>query len=764
MSESQVFQFPRAYFGTLVDDAGQPQTSSSGPRIIAQTPGITRTQIAECVRLAKLPPPAPAESAVEMPGALGLFRGETIDFILTKAQYNDANAPQIMYILVPLSSLRQLGGNILTFWSLGMMDMPAFTTTKNNLVPFELRAPQPPTPEEQGDSMMDLLLYCQDSFKTVEAILAALVQGWPLAIVNSPVSLEKRLKFVQGLLSLLPIPARVGITFVTHVRDPQMANAQIKFMSGPANLDHHLVYDWGNGKLLSPTPDDSYSRYIVAQLRLDPSLVVSQTAQLSRTAVWRAMHRENLGKALAWVSRRAAVDQAVQDGQPADRETVAAILREDPTLSDELRLVYVRHLLAFAIALNEPDSADVIPTVSITNNVIAQSVIDQLRAALQNQQAKVVYELLEGWLLRVPEAAALNWHSLLHGAAKFRLQELLKAGQAQPAMDFINHVHNAPSALRLREVTPDLVRQSFSAARANAKFAQLVLLTAIDVLPAGELYRVLGDPQFRQHLPAKLQATLTYLEPQPREPIPPRVLAEGAAALGPEYSTLFLVRLVEWAIYLERPQLIDSAGLEAVFKISQTNKCHQFRPLIQQIVDDLSVVETIDALEPPGARILVQLLLQIEEYDLTVAQLEFYQNVVFGPEQLAEFTRLAGEVFEQIKLPAPKLAEALSYLEGTQIRPEPRAMIYNGVLNNQQWAAKPPGQPQPTGSTQGLDYALRRLTTMIFNDYALIATIGTESALRLLGRHARSLNALDTLRVAAALVDHALHLGQGGET
>ena len=127
------------------------------------------------------------------------------------------------------------------------------------------------------------------------------------------------------------------------------------------------------------------------------------------------MHRENLGRALAWVSRRAALDQTVRDGQPADRETVAAILREDPTLSDELRQVYVRHLLAFALALNEPDSADVIPAVCVTNQDIVKAIARPAsRRASDNGQAHTVYTLLERWLLRVPEASAVPWHPILH--------------------------------------------------------------------------------------------------------------------------------------------------------------------------------------------------------------------------------------------------------------------------------------------------------------------------------------------------------------
>ena len=143
------------------------------------------------------------------------------------------------------------------------------------------------------------------------------------------------------------------------------------------------------------------------------------------------MHRENLARALAWVSRRAAIDQAVQNNQPADRDTVAAVLREDPTLSDDLRLAYARHLLSFSLALNEPESADVIPAVCVTSPAIAQAIADQLRAASENDQAPIVYDLLERWLLRIPEASALQWHTLLHAAAKQVLKELLTQGKGR---------------------------------------------------------------------------------------------------------------------------------------------------------------------------------------------------------------------------------------------------------------------------------------------------------------------------------------------
>jgi hypothetical protein len=746
VSESESFQLERLYFGHLVVGG---QRTSATPGVVARTPEVTPVQVAECLRLAPLAPPPPDQITDDMPGALGLFRGETTDFILVKAQHNDAGHPQVLYILTPVAPLRALGGNLLALRSIAMMDMPSFSEVKTNLLPFELRDPAPPSAEEQTGALLDLLLYCHDSFKIVEGILAALIHGWPLAIVNSPPVLEKRLRFLQGLLSLLPIPARVGITFATHVADPASSPVQVKFLSQHAVPAQHLVFDQENGKLLTDPPEHSYSHYMIAQLRLDPSLVIEQTGQLSRTAVWRAMHKENLDRALAWVSRRAAVDQTVRDGQPADRDIVAAILREDPTLPDDLRLLYVRHLLAFALALNEPGSADVVPTVCVGNPEIAQAAVDQLRAAIDSGQAHTAFELLERWMLRVPEASAIQWHPILSAAARQHLKDLLDGHQPDEAVEFIDYLLRAQPALRLDEAMPDLVRTAVQVAPPHPKLAQTLFLTAVKALPAGELHRLMLDEQFARQLPTETQAALAHLQPEPCDPASPRALDQGARVFGNGHRMRVLARFVECAAFLHRPELIDTAGLQALLVMTQSSEVESYQALAQQVVDDLSEVSAIQALDPPGARVLVQLLLQIHDFSGAIGLLEFYQNAVFGPERLDEYTRLVGELFRMVALPPEALNEALVHLEGSQIRPEPRATIFCSALINRQWA-------------EDQEYAARRLTTMIFNDNSLIDVIGHENMLKLLDFYARPHNALDALRVAAALVDHTVHMGAEG--
>lgn len=745
MAELPELRLERFYYGHLID---QHNRKSATPGVIARTPGCSPECVTECLRVAKLVPPRPPETSDEMPGALGLFRGETSDFILVKAQQNAAGIAQVLYAPTSAALLRHLAGNVLVFQSFAMTGMPTFAHPKHDLQPLDFAQAASLSPDIQTNALLKLLLFCQDSFKTLEGILAGLVQGWPLAVVNSPPSLEKRLLFVQGLLSLLPQPARIGITFATHVAQPDQVQVQIKFTSQSTPPDRHMVYDWGAGNLLTSPPDDSYSRYMVAQLRLDPSLVIEQTAELSRTTVWRAQHRDNLDRALAWVSRRGALDQTVRDGQPADRQLVADVLHQDPTLSDDLRLAYTRHLLAFALALDEPASADVVPAVAATHPEIARAITEQLRAAL-TEHAPTVYALLERWLLRVPEAADLGWQTLLHAAGRHYIGELIRQKQHQNVLAMLKHIQNARPVLGWKKAMSHLIITAQPAAHSNPELANMLFLLAIKTMPAGELHRLLGDKAFTTHLPPATQTALLYLEPEPRHPAPPHVLADGARVFTGGHRMWVLARLVEWAMYLQRTELVDTAALQALLVMAQSPQADQFEPLIRHILDDFSVASNIAVLTPPGPRILVQLMLLAGDYDQAIGMLEFYQTSLFGVERLAEFNQLVGEVFLKTPLEPAQLGKALNYLEGSQVRPEPRAAIYANALHNRQWA---PNQ----------EHAARRLTTLIFNDNNLIGVIGHEDVLKLLEFYANTRNALDALRVGAALVEHTLRMGMEG--
>lgn len=746
MPEANVFQLERLYFGTLVTEDGR---VSPAPGVIARTGGITPAHVAECLRAARLAPPLPGDTSPEMPGAFGLFRGESVDAILAKAQRNDAGYPQLMFILVPQAALLALEGNLLAFRSLAQMDMPAFTAIRRDLVPFELRNPAPLSAAAQADLLLELLLTAQDSFKTIEGLLSALIEGQPLAITNCPRSVEQRLRFVQGLLTLLPVPARIGVTFATYVNAPQASPAQIKFLNGYSVPENHVVFDWGNAALLTDAPTHPYSAYILRQLRLDPSLVVEQTQEMARTTVWRAHHRESLSTALAWVSRRAAVDRTLQQGQPVDRKLAAAILREDPTLPDDLRQIYARHLLAMALAVGDLPATDVIPTIAVSSEGVAAAVSGQLERAIEEGQADTVFALVQRWILGVPDTSATQWHAGLRSAAKARLRALLAADDPADAIAFLNNVRDPHPVLGLGPVIPELIDEARRASHHKPALAPAVFLLAAQTQPPGEFQRLLADRAFIAHLPEATRATVEYLQERTPQPPLPHLLDYGARALGEANSRMVMARFIEWALLLRRTSLIDTQALSVLLDAAQGDQGERYATLIQHVVDDLSHPAVVAGLEPPGPRLLVDLLLQIGSYRQAIELLEMYQNAVFRVERFEEFTRLASEVFARARLAPERLAEALTYLEGSQIRPEPRTAMFCGALINRGWAADQ-------------DYAAQRLTTMLFNDNHLIEVIGRDNAVRLLAYHGAKRDAIDALRVGAALIDHILTTGDNG--
>ena len=743
MSEPRVFYLERFYFGNLVLPGNR---LSATPSLVAHTPGVTIERAVEWLRAAPLLPPALSETSAEMPGALGLIKGVGDDYALVKAQRNAAGQPQLLYVLTPRETLDAVGGQTLTFRPLALMDVPAFTQVKTDLQPYALRCPGPPTADSQAGLLNDLLMFCRDSFRVVQGLLAGLIEGQPLAIVGSALSVELRLRFIGGLLALLPAPVRAGTTFVTQIDNPALIRADIKFLTARPLSADHIVYDWENGELLTAPPDNAYARYITAQLRLDPSLVVEQTEQMADTAVWRARQTSDLSGALSWAARRAALDQVIREGQPADHELVAEVLRRDPTLTDDLRRIYVRHLLAFALALDEPESADVVAESCADSLDLAEAVGQQLTEAISNGMAGAVCAMLERWLPNVDETLRHHWRPIFHQAAQAHTRALVASGAAEQVIPFLDRLQKAPAALALTGVAPTIINDVLGAARRNPRLAESVFLLAVRALPAGYFYRLLLDRTFTSRLPPVTQAAIAHLQAQPAVPRRRRILDEGARPFGDGFRGPVLARLVESALYLQRAELIDTATLLALLILAQSAQGEDYTALIHQVVRELSEESRLQTLEPPGLRVLVQLLLQTRAYYDAVELLVYYQDRFFGPQRLNEFTSLVGDLFQHLSLTPDALSGALSYLEGSRLGPEARAMIYVGALRNRRWA-------------DDQDNAARRLTTMIFNDHSLIDVIGTDSVLQLLAFYAQQRQTLDALRVSAALVDHTLTMG-----
>jgi hypothetical protein len=725
---------------------GQPDTPYT---LAARSPGASPDQLAEFRRLANLLPPMPAQRTDAMPGSLGLFRTESVDYVLVKA-HQAPTGLQFLYLLLPAPYLRQLGGNIRAFEGWAKEPITTFSSVREDLPPFQFDGLEVADFDTQTEDLLALTGYCKNNLKTVGGLLAGLVQAFGLAIINAPFNLSERITFIQGLLTLLPRPVRANITWATSVIDPAVTNAQIKFMSWDARPARHLIFDWAAGKLLNDAPEDHYASYIMSQLRLDTSLVIEQTAMLERTATWRMMRKDELSNALAWASRRATLDAAIDNGLPADSKMIAGVLREDPTLSDEMRARYAKHLLAVAVTLNEPERADILAPVTAKFRPVYEAVAEYLKeAAADKERAPAVYILLSRWILNSDDIEAARWRPILSQALLTRARTVLETGDPAQVAVFLESLLDEPAALALESTMAQIIGASRRAAYMSEAAARAVFLAGVVYLPAGGLQRLLTEPPFVARLPEPIRMALPQFASTAPRPAPAGVIARAAQAYGPERRTLILARLAELAMLIQRIDLLDQDVLKGLIEVAMSSSSSRFDLLSEHIVNDLSQGAVLRTLDPKAIRSLVAINLVRNRPDAAIAQLEFYQNELYKGASADVMGNLVQTLFRETTLTPAQLNAFFEAMQSSQLRTSTRAHAYFGALAAKDWSPE-------------IDAVARRLTGIISNDASLIPILGFENVMRLVRSTVDRHDVVDTLRLSSALVENALLLGVQG--
>ena len=746
----KTFPLERFYYGKLQNTA-----STVKPTVLARTSGITAEHVKECLLAARLAPPNLEQTSDKMPAAIGIFRGEKLDFILSVAQVNESGVPQLLFVLLPKGPMSWLAGNLQPFRSLGNLEMPMFSAPRDNLTPFVLKDPKMATNAQQGKVMSNFLFYCQDNMEIAEGILTGLINGKPLAILNAPNVLDKRLNFIEGVSDLLPPPVRMNLTFATNVLSANSTLAQIKFLATAEAPEGHIIYDWQSGELIPAKYDrHDYAKFILAQLRLDPDRVIEYTENLSKTTAWRAMRKDTLQDALAWAAQRARIDATVKTGQPADRDKVANILRQDPTLSNDLRVSYAKHLLAMTLALKEWGPADIIPGIAAAHRDVAEAIFGQLREGINTKKHQAeALQLVEHWMLDVPEAPALPWHQLWHLSSWMELQKYLEDKDYHSASEYIHGLSAKGEHFKIDTVASQIILQTLKYAYDAPQLAQALLILAATHVPSGGFQQLVTDERLAKQFAPPMQKALAVLrqdaystdaaKPQPE------ILIRGVASLPKQYRPAVLAQLVEIALYLRRSELIDATVLMEILRLAQSEHSDRYKQLINYILEDFADFDKVKALGPSGWSVLPQIYFMGGYIEEGIYLIELYQSNLFDANTKLEYINLVGDVFLKSLLPPKAMNNALEGFEKSRIWPEARIRAYTGALINQQW------NPLMEG-------AARRLTTMIFNNGDLTRTISVDHILRLLQFHGERTNALDMLRVASAIVDKSLVMGKDG--
>ena len=682
---SKIYQLEHLYHGYFTE-AGHPVGT---PQLVAYSPGVAVGQWKECRRLTAIAPIGDAEASGPESLAIGFFRGESVDHILVHVQRNWAadgisNPPTVHYILLPTVAAEALTNNLQALRERLDEPMPAFAVLDNQQRPFNVAAPSPRKPKERIAALTALLETCGNDARTVRGLLAAITLAQPIAVINSPPSIDARLAFIEGLLSLLPPPARPGVTFVTNTDRSEGCPALVKFLAGGSPAADDQVFDWGAARLLTEPPKSAYSAFAVGQMQLNPVALLKQFDGLSAITRHR-LQREPFPDALAAVARRAVMDIALAEGQALDRDAVIDLLQNDPTLEDAQRVDYAVYLLRLALSLDEPKTADALVPLIETNSALAIAVLKEFDLAAQGAQAVATYRLLNRWLsqgLDMGEA----WPRVLSRIALAYARELVQSQSHQAVAALLEELIQAPVALD-PTLARQMLRSALPLARNDERLARAILRLAAQHLEAADFDALLADAALIAQFPRPVQEALAYLGPTPPPVRAPKGLLEGAAlSLGP-HGDVVLARFAERAVVAGRHELVDVPALEVLRELARSRRALQFVQVLQHTIWALARSKALSALPDPGPFLMAQILLLLDLPDDFAQLLLLFQFVVFGGQRRDEFRAMVVDLLAQTPLEAGQAMRTLHAMASTAepVDHAARVLAYRTVLQAHNW-------------------------------------------------------------------------------
>ncbi len=737
MAAATFFTLEHFYFG---------QREPGGERqLLAASPDVLKEHIAEAVRYASIPPLPGVPT-----GSWSLVRGKKeLAFVLVQAQQRDDERVLEHYVLFPADTLRTLAGNLQALVKLVESQMPDFSQTSMVVKPLRLAAPDSRSTEAEIDQLLELMNYTHNQTDLIETMLAAIVQGVPLVVQGAPDDLATRVKFIEGLLALLPASARFGVTFSTHVVDNTDIDTQIRFFGGQKLSRQTLVYGWERGKVGGNVVEDDYSHFIVSQLRLDAELVTRQTRSLKDVAAWRIRRGDGLAEALGYVAHRFRIDDALMNNQPVESAEVSKVLAEDPTLSPELKIKYTQHLLAFALALNDMTHAEPIAPMLRENQALEQAIADQFEGAIREGKAGLVFEALSRWLANPLGPSGMRWVDLTHQAALARMEALVKEGDSAHINKFLELVHYASPGLEISRVVPRLVERVMPLALNDRELNLTVFLLAVNYLDIDRLRGLLKNPSFITRLPPSLGRLAPYLSGEDAGIAPGGLLVATATDFGDEWRDPVLIRLAEAAIKSDRADIIDTPALGMMVGLLGSAWGTQYRETLHWIVAKMSNDDTLRRLEPPGPSYMLQILLASGGYADLASEMLHQARTLYPGEKQDEYIQIVQRIFAETPLAPERADDVLKAIEQGGIRSLPLLMAYIGVLEGSSWSS-------------ALDPIAEEATERLFNNPEIIRVIPSQAMIALLKFHIKRKDVEKTIRAARLMPSVAIREGTKG--
>lgn len=701
------------YYGQLVHHG----KASGEKRVLARSQGVSEDLAQYALGLATV------EVLADAPNVSGTIvrGGRDIPFLLVRGQLVASDCVVLHYILLSGDVPRLLQGNVRGFLPLLEAKIPIFAQLGDTLSPLSFEIPEPLTYSEQADTLLDLMTYTRNNTRLIEPPLSAVIEGKTLYVHHAPKSLEVRLGFVQGLLTLLPASTRFSVTFSLHATANALHNAQIVFVEGMLTDKAAIVYEWETG-VTSVNLDNDYSRFIASQLRLDAELAVQQANALTPTAGWRFRHGDTLASALAYASHRSRMDTAIENNLPVAAKDIAQILAEDPTLEDGARIAYAEHLLSFALALEDMTDTEAVAVTCGKFPTLATKVHAQLSDAVTNGKAWLIFPALVSWLENPLSPQTPEWIELLHKSALLELREIITAGDVEGVKSYLSDLQRLDASLMIGRIMPKVLEVTIPLAGEDAQIPSQILLLGMIHLDKDSFQRLLAMPQLMKHLPRELKIFLASLSG--KQPLAKNgTLLEAASVFEAEHRDEAMMRFVEMAYNSQQFVLIEMPVLEQVARIAPTPRGMRHIAttlnLARHVNDDM-----LAQLPLPAPRLVLQLFLACRRYDLLAKAMTDQAKNVYGGERQMEYIQSVQETFAQTPMPTPDILKAVTTMRDLYIKDVTLTCAICGALVASKYAEE-------------LDALAQEATHAMLNDRRYWQVIHIEAPLALIRYHMR---------------------------
>ncbi|MCC6802467.1 MAG: hypothetical protein IT319_06260 [Anaerolineae bacterium] len=711
-------------------------------RLLASSPGVKTEHVTEAADDAAIPPMPGSPD-----GSWALVRGRSTPFMIVQAQIGSKGQAMRHIVLMPVEVLRSLGGNLTALARLSDLQMPVFEQVGATIPLLPMFQANTPGADAQETAMLSLMTATRDRLEVIEALLAAIIQGVQIVIKGAPPELAQRIGFIEGLLALLPPPARFGVTFATHTLPSTRVDAQIRFYSDDPPPPNTLVYQWGATRVEGTISEDEYARFIRSQLRLDTRLVIDQTTALTAVAAWRIKRGDTLAEALKYASYRLKLDTALTNTQPVEASEAAKVLAEDPTLPDTLRAAYVRHLLAFALVLDEIEHADKLAIVVRGQPDLESVILEQMNEALAAGKADRVYRTLARWLSNPLGFNGMYWVELTQRAAIAYSEALARGNQVETLNAFLKHVRRNSENVEIAPIIPHLIDIALPVAVRYQTLAENIFVLAAGSLPANRWQHFITLKPLLAQLPVSLSDLMDVLSG--KDPAPPSLLAQVSGDFGDEWRPLLIIRLTEVTLLAGRRDLIDNGALTALIKAAQSSFGPSYDSLLRWIVRNLSDDEVLLKLGLIGSRYLLQILLARGAYDELASELIHQGRLLYPTDKQLNYAAMVRSLMLETPLPVEEVQVALRTLSSKGLKPLPLSMAYFGALEQHRWS--------PT-----IENVATELTTLVFSNRLIIEAIQLDLITQLLQYHVQRRDTNYAVRVATLLPAAAARRGEAG--